>query len=372
MLSLSLLAWSCCFHLEAARSARVVVVLDGAAVRVQEEALRSIVDHVVRPLRARAFATWQGASVEPSVATIKQRFGIEAVVEPDVLPADFITWDVPRLANDTFRTVFYNAYTKYRSYESVKKLDFDWLIYTRSDMHWFADVPPMPLWRNTSVVWVPDSADWGGIYDRTALIPRRYAQAYLQGPFRALVAPPAALEALFGDDPWVTSEKLLHKVLLAAGAHFGSFPIVGTISRCRRNTPECQLHINSPEQVEQFAQWRYYHEYVDSMYASMYANLPGSRWALTKGRRDINPNCWHSESGFSKQLCCGVGDDPDGCFDAGNFYTKRRCCDFLPYLTIRTAEGGSVCWSLSSVEHGLEKASDAFLRGLIPWSCLPH
>lgn len=364
--------WLLLFTVSRLASSSIVVVLDGAASRVQETCLRSIVEHISRPLSAKTVATWQGTSLGLGADYVKQRYGIDAVVEPDVdLVQDIATWQSPRLVG---RTVFYNAYTRFRAYERVKRLKFQWLVYTRSDMQWLAQVPPAALWNDSRVVWIPDYADWGGVYDRAALIPRRFAESFFQGPFKALLSKPL-LRTLFQDDKVVTSESLLFRVLQAAGAKVGSFPPLGAIRRCQKELPECRDHLLAEDTVEGFAEWRYFHEFVDASYAALHANVPGRMWARTTGRRDLNPGCWFG--GFGQDCCIPGRIARGGCFDSSNFYTARKCCGFTPYLTIAMPDGHQACWSLTDVHFLDDDLSDIMSKGdevqraILPLACLP-
>jgi len=51
---------------------------------------------------------------------------------------------------------------------------------SRFDFRWIAPHPPLDLLREVDAVWIPSGSDWeGGINDRHAFMPRKYADAYL-------------------------------------------------------------------------------------------------------------------------------------------------------------------------------------------------
>jgi hypothetical protein len=56
---------------------------------------------------------------------------------------------------------------------------YKWILPTRGELQWLSDHPPLHL-LSEERIWVPSCrSDWGGVYDRHAALPRRYADAYL-------------------------------------------------------------------------------------------------------------------------------------------------------------------------------------------------
>jgi len=56
---------------------------------------------------------------------------------------------------------------------------YRWVLPTRGDLMWLSEHPPLAA-LSTDRVWVPQCRnDWGGLYDRHAVIPRQWADVYL-------------------------------------------------------------------------------------------------------------------------------------------------------------------------------------------------
>eukprot|EP00929_Paragymnodinium_shiwhaense_P009961 TRINITY_DN114417_c0_g1_i1.p1 TRINITY_DN114417_c0_g1~~TRINITY_DN114417_c0_g1_i1.p1 ORF type:complete len:366 (+),score=56.12 TRINITY_DN114417_c0_g1_i1:1-1098(+) len=359
--------------------ASVIVLLDGAALRVREANLLSILQHVARPLSAVVAAVWQGLNAADAAEELARRHGISAILEPDVFLEGIVRPPLPGLSDELFRTVFYALYTRARAYKGLQALEaawgsrFDWVVYSRGDLRWFSPLPPAEIWANSSsTVWVPDGADWGGLYDRAAIMPRRFAQAYFERPFLLLTSPPADLQQLVNRHGDITAEVLLSAALEEANAEVGSFPPLAAVTCCEENAPECIHHVAGAKPC--YGGYRHYHEFVDASHAAMFSI--GGQWAVTKGRRYLVPGCFDDEHDHLR--CCQNASS--GCFDGADFYTARRCCSqSSQYLTIRKA-GPPPCWSLSvenwAPQTAQELSSDVgalrALAAVAPIACLPH
>jgi len=67
-----------------------------------------------------------------------------------------------------------------RRAELRRGVPYRWVIATRGELRWLSNHPPLTTVLTEDRIWVPSCRnDWGGIYDRHAALPRKYADAYL-------------------------------------------------------------------------------------------------------------------------------------------------------------------------------------------------
>jgi len=65
-------------------------------------------------------------------------------------------------------------------HEGERGQSYEYVTVTRFDFRWLAPHPPVDLLREVDAVWIPSGSDWeGGVNDRHAFMPRRFANVYL-------------------------------------------------------------------------------------------------------------------------------------------------------------------------------------------------
>ena len=108
---------------------------------------------------------------------------------------------------------------------------YAWVVWTRGELRWLSDHPPLAVLEPTRA-WVPECAsDWGGMYDRHAALPRHLAAAYLSR-YDALLN--GSLLAPLRESPRrvLNSEGLLLVHARARHMPLGRFPCAAALACC--------------------------------------------------------------------------------------------------------------------------------------------
>eukprot|EP00746_Dinoflagellata_sp_MGD_P118394 gnl/MRDRNA2_/MRDRNA2_54564_c0_seq1.p1 gnl/MRDRNA2_/MRDRNA2_54564_c0~~gnl/MRDRNA2_/MRDRNA2_54564_c0_seq1.p1 ORF type:complete len:666 (+),score=91.41 gnl/MRDRNA2_/MRDRNA2_54564_c0_seq1:166-2163(+) len=132
----------------------------------------------------------------------------------------------------------HHCYIAITEEERRRRHKYDWWIHTRSDMHWLADHPSLPL-LNPEFIWIPRGMDWGGINDRHAAVPRRHVHGYFQTwsdllarHFRSFLT---SIVAQFYTKNFINSERLLLLHLIFNASVIGRFSSIAAIQCCFTN-----------------------------------------------------------------------------------------------------------------------------------------
>ena len=123
--------------------------------------------------------------------------------------------------------------------EAKRGQAYDWVVWSRGELRWVVDHPPVHL-LSKDRVWIPQcSSDYFGMYDRHAAMPRALADKYLSryrmlksGEMLSVLEQPRRV-AFYGDARFShNSESLLHGVLEAKGVPVGRFPCAAALTCC--------------------------------------------------------------------------------------------------------------------------------------------
>ena len=116
---------------------------------------------------------------------------------------------------------------------------YDWVLWSRGELRWVVDHPPVHL-LSKDRVWIPQcSSDYFGMYDRHVAMPRALADKYLSryrmlksGEMLSVLQQPRRVR-FYGDIRFShNSESMLHAVLEAKGVAIGRFPCAAALTCC--------------------------------------------------------------------------------------------------------------------------------------------
>eukprot|EP00927_Polykrikos_kofoidii_P044851 TRINITY_DN38727_c0_g1_i1.p1 TRINITY_DN38727_c0_g1~~TRINITY_DN38727_c0_g1_i1.p1 ORF type:complete len:454 (-),score=55.00 TRINITY_DN38727_c0_g1_i1:51-1412(-) len=260
----------------------------------------------------------------------------------------------------------WRCYQVIHSHEDRHAIEYRYLAYSRLDLHWVAQPPPLHLLVRAApkAIWIPDGQDWDGLNDRFALVPRHLALAYFARWPRLLNGTllPSLLRAIgrgnvlrlkFDGGP----EWLLRASLHAAGAAVRRFSPVaavlcqtgsrrGRYGRCTRPWPGSGLI------------FKYSSEASEAHVNAARLRSAGWRWRSSAAASPIlEPPCFESDD--DRRGCCsptaGLNGDADCWTDV---YSFARCCDRSAQLGVwllpspRQARDllrdnvGQACWTV--------------------------
>ena len=123
--------------------------------------------------------------------------------------------------------------------EAERGKAYDWVVWSRGELRWVVDHPPVHL-LSKDRVWIPQcSSDYFGMYDRHAAMPRALADKYLSryrmlksGEMLSVLQQPRRVK-FYGDARFShNSESMLHGVLEAKGVPVGRFPCAAALTCC--------------------------------------------------------------------------------------------------------------------------------------------
>ena len=123
--------------------------------------------------------------------------------------------------------------------ERARGKRYEWVLWSRGELRWVVDHPPLHL-LGKDRVWIPQcSSDFYGVYDRHAAMPRALADTYLSryrmlksGEMLSVLQRKRRVES-WGDVRLShNSESMLHGMLAAKGVAVGRFPCVAALTCC--------------------------------------------------------------------------------------------------------------------------------------------
>jgi len=223
------------------------------------------------------------------------------------------TWDSGALVRNLYEKMY--CYRLMRSMEKDRKRKYAYFVYTRIDLDWLHDHPPLSVLRSP-YIWIPKGSDWGGLNDRHAVVPRCHAEAYylrylalLTGEMQEWVA-----ETRWESDPsepsrnrhFLNGERLLDLTLRIHSIPVARFvPVAG---------------------LSESGGWRYRNELAFALQVSTRLEN-GGRWVFVKrdepGFHSFQPDC------TSWSECCDeskVLGGPPSCW-MSDLYSFNTCCD---------------------------------------------
>ena len=218
----------------------------------------------------------------------------------------------PGVLIGTNANLFRNLAAKRDCWDLLKPRRPGVVVYTRADLEWFADHPPLPELGLETAVAVPDGGDWAGLYDRHAVLLGKYAEVYLDrwaaalDPSRGYLRKPSR----FGLNP----ELVLRRHLAASGVPVRRVLPVSAL-RCCAGRDQCG---HEPSRCA--GPYRYAAELRAALGTA--ARL-GAGWVWrSRVRRRLSPPCFPDASAAAESCA-----DPEHEVFEDEAYLHARCCE---------------------------------------------
>ncbi|KAF4722593.1 hypothetical protein FOZ63_030691 [Perkinsus olseni] len=336
---------------------RVAVCIEGPFGRADLNVLDSVRQNVVRPLNAKVLLVTDSEKGSKSTLDGVLEFitlGVGEVhaydIREDITPAEavdefFSEGGSRRVLDDAGMTggELLNLRGKLRCLKLIEKVEksssarFDDVVYTRIDLMWLAEHPPLEVLEAavaSPTVWVPDSEDWRGLNDRAAFMPRQLADIYFNR-YEAFINGVAAeyfygmngmavTRGEVGDEIFdkidfsINPEMILRRHLTHHRVRVERYPTVAAVSACQAGR-QC---IGKPAPLSNG--FRFAAEQAVARGNAYLLRVLGWRWSLTASA-ELSPPCFEADE--DRRHCCGEAAfrGKTLCYLDGT-YSFDRCC----------------------------------------------
>jgi hypothetical protein len=232
---------------------RLALLVYGVRLETLFETGRSIMKYVVEPTDADVFVYGREVAEYNTTGAVRAAFGttrvkgiftgrqldegdIDALVGQSKRHAELmaVCGGTNLLKAGTLNGLIWGqkAYELAASYERAQGFQYDYMVFMRPDVEWFAPFPPLSLLDTKKQVWLPTRTPWGGIPASLIVCPRGLCQhwALLWDHLRdGIIVDAMAKKNVWTKRNCLMSEMLEYAYWKAAEVPFGWFSVVHAI-----------------------------------------------------------------------------------------------------------------------------------------------